>query len=709
MSDDILPFILFEDGKYKLHPPAVEFLSGIDRPFSTLSCAGKFRTGKSFMINRLLRNPPSKGFGVGETVQACTRGIWLCRTPLQGGGVDVFVMDTEGIDALDAESDHDVRIFAIAVLLSSIVVYNSMSHLDEAAVQTLSLMTRVAESLGTGHTPTLYWVLRDFMLQLVAPDGKPMSHSDYLEDALKNPIGSKCKTREAINTIFPTRHLVTLPRPQRGETAQKLDSKGTSALAPRFEKCLDTFRTHMVTNANPLMANGMCMTGKCYVAHAQFIVDTINTEGAIPRIEDSWTLVKELQTKEKEQKALQGLLIAMETECPYGSEDEVRHWVMSVTSNHSETLTQSLWEVAKVKHVKAIEELAKDWVDGAIKGFEESSFQTLSLMEDGNKHRDLFHSKLLERLILLFPAMQTHFQSLPNLETETLRSELSAVQELYRLALQREEERPPPPRREDASTDPMEEQEERDDDVAVSLLNPSEDHNVPEHLLADLETTLAGMEARATSAEERAKTLSEENQVFESNIESLRALSVQKIEEHKKAKEAAVEQLGVLLQQKKVLEEQGEKLRTLLREAQEKTLEIHRTSLEESRRRDSEQRTSSDVQRKEWGEIHGRMEIRDMENKSLKRRVDELLSNGDECKRLRTESSRLQVSLTRVESERDSTRLVSEHKTEEVSSLRTANVALERRIAVLEATAKLDVFKRSMADSSAPSSRDLSM
>ena len=63
-------------------------------------------------------------------------------------GPPVLVLDTEGIDALDAGSDHDVRIFALAILLCSAFVYNSTSHLDEAAMQTLSLMSRVAEALA---------------------------------------------------------------------------------------------------------------------------------------------------------------------------------------------------------------------------------------------------------------------------------------------------------------------------------------------------------------------------------------------------------------------------------------------------------------------------------------------------------------------------------------------------------------------------------
>ena len=181
----------FQDGKYRLHDKAVEWLVQRKKPFAVMACAGKFRTGKSFLLNRFLSNPPGKGFGVGETVQACTRGIWMCLKYVNNAdesGTDVLVLDTEGIDALDAESEHDVKVFALAVLISSVFVYNSMSHLDEAAIQALSLMTHVVDSVRgkcddqfAGHSPTFYWVLRDFALQLADASGNPMTHAQYLE------------------------------------------------------------------------------------------------------------------------------------------------------------------------------------------------------------------------------------------------------------------------------------------------------------------------------------------------------------------------------------------------------------------------------------------------------------------------------------------------------------------------------------------------
>ena len=70
-----------------------------------------------------------KGFGVGPTVNPCTKGLWIWGTPLKGTqpdgtSINILVIDTEGIGALDEDSNHDTRVFSLAVLLSSLFIYN---------------------------------------------------------------------------------------------------------------------------------------------------------------------------------------------------------------------------------------------------------------------------------------------------------------------------------------------------------------------------------------------------------------------------------------------------------------------------------------------------------------------------------------------------------------------------------------------------------
>ena len=63
----------------------------------------------------------------------------------KGEKVNVIVVDSEGIGGLDEDQNHDMRIFSLAVLLSSFFVYNSMGSIDENAVSSLSFVTNLSK------------------------------------------------------------------------------------------------------------------------------------------------------------------------------------------------------------------------------------------------------------------------------------------------------------------------------------------------------------------------------------------------------------------------------------------------------------------------------------------------------------------------------------------------------------------------------------
>ena len=110
-------------------------LKSIEGPLGVCSVAGMYRTGKSYLLNRMLLDR-SNGFGVGPTINPCTKGLWIWARPVPGTSPDgeplsVLVIDTEGLGAFDESQNHDVRIFTLAILLSSYFVYNSMGAIDE--------------------------------------------------------------------------------------------------------------------------------------------------------------------------------------------------------------------------------------------------------------------------------------------------------------------------------------------------------------------------------------------------------------------------------------------------------------------------------------------------------------------------------------------------------------------------------------------------
>ena len=72
-----IPFISFVEGKgFVITQEAENFLNSLSNTkLGVVSIVGKYRTGKSFFINRILLNQKSGGFNVGPTINPCTKVI----------------------------------------------------------------------------------------------------------------------------------------------------------------------------------------------------------------------------------------------------------------------------------------------------------------------------------------------------------------------------------------------------------------------------------------------------------------------------------------------------------------------------------------------------------------------------------------------------------------------------------------------------------
>jgi hypothetical protein len=67
-----------------------------------------------------------------------------------------------------------MKIFSLAVLLSTNFIYNSVGSIDETALQTLSLALQLIGSIDKDNyssRPSLLWIIRDFSLELVNSKG----------------------------------------------------------------------------------------------------------------------------------------------------------------------------------------------------------------------------------------------------------------------------------------------------------------------------------------------------------------------------------------------------------------------------------------------------------------------------------------------------------------------------------------------------------
>ena len=309
----IVPLVTCDDdGKYTCHDGTLAWLSTCKEPICPVACAGRYRTGKSFLLNRLSDADSNCGFGVGDSIQACTKGLWIYKKFFDGpNNTKIVFIDTEGIDALDANDTHDVRVFTLALLLSSAFLYNSVGAIDETALQTLNLMTRVVNNVKVSrdgerqdlspHMPRFFWILRDFSLRLTDKQNRPITRDEYLENALRSEDRNKCHIRDAIRGAFVNRSLVTLPRPTNDDNNMNRLESRLMTITPKFHEALEELKTKLYETITPMRANDNALTGASYTELIKYYSQVVTTD-AVPVIQDSWALIAAVQGRDLKEK-----------------------------------------------------------------------------------------------------------------------------------------------------------------------------------------------------------------------------------------------------------------------------------------------------------------------------------------------------------------------------------------------------------------------
>ena len=329
-----IPFITYNETtkKFVINKEARKIISNSDKnkKVGIISLVGKYRTGKSFLLNRVIINNKEnkEGFAVAPTIKPCTKGIWLWSNPLiitnsnnNNEPFPVYLIDTEGLGAYDEEINHDSKIFLIAILISSLFIYNSFGTIDEAALSNLSFILNLSKSLKLKNSlqkdddddiisnstneenelakyfPCLFWLLRDFVLKLVDSEGNPISSKQYLENSLMEQQGTtdtileKNLIRKKIKNYFIERDCFPMVRPVENEKdLQNLMNLPDEDIRPEFITQSNHLREMIYSKVKPKNFGGKILSGEMLIELLESIINSIN-DGAIPVIENSWKYI----------------------------------------------------------------------------------------------------------------------------------------------------------------------------------------------------------------------------------------------------------------------------------------------------------------------------------------------------------------------------------------------------------------------------------
>lgn len=239
--------------------------------------------------------------------------------------INVLVLDSEGLGALDEDSNHDVRIFSLAILLSSYFIYNSMGSIDENALQSLSLVVQLTKHIQikssglsqdcdpeeySKYFPSFMWVVRDFSLQLVDSEGENITSKDYLEKALHEQKGfsesaeQKNRIRRMLRCFFKERDCTCIVRPSaKEEDLQNLETCDFDSLREEFKAQIILLRSKVMKRVKPkTIMNGQVLSGPMFADLVINYVTAIN-KGIVPNIENAWTYISQSECQKAMEKS----------------------------------------------------------------------------------------------------------------------------------------------------------------------------------------------------------------------------------------------------------------------------------------------------------------------------------------------------------------------------------------------------------------------
>jgi len=137
-----------------------------DVPALVISINGRPRTGKSFLLNQILKKlhfpedpdwinkSMPNGFEWKGGYDRITTGIQVWSDPflvqVEGQIVAVFLMDCQGLFDSKTTTSQAIQIFTYSALISSLFIYNERPHCEEV-LQTLGSFFTVAQYSGESN------------------------------------------------------------------------------------------------------------------------------------------------------------------------------------------------------------------------------------------------------------------------------------------------------------------------------------------------------------------------------------------------------------------------------------------------------------------------------------------------------------------------------------------------------------------------------
>ncbi|XP_041506395.1 guanylate-binding protein 1-like [Microtus oregoni] len=322
------PVCLIENSDQQLaaNQEALDILSAIKQPVVVVAIVGSYRTGKSYLMNKLAGK--QKGFSLRTTGQSHPTGIWMwCMPHPRKAGHTLVLLDTEGLEDLEkGDNQNECWIFALAVLLSSTFIYNSIGTINQNSMDQLHYVTELTDLIKSkaspeqndiddsanfvGFFPVFAWTLRDFSLELEA-NGDSITPDEYMEKSLtlrevtNEKTASFNKPRLCIRKFFPKRKCFVFDRPVGRKQLSKLETIPETELSAEFVEQVEEFTSYIFSSSDvKTLSGGIKVNGPRLQSLVVTYVNAI-CSGELPCMEDAVLTLAQIENSAAVQKAIE--------------------------------------------------------------------------------------------------------------------------------------------------------------------------------------------------------------------------------------------------------------------------------------------------------------------------------------------------------------------------------------------------------------------
>eukprot|EP00069_Balaena_mysticetus_P006476 bmy_18638T0 len=288
------PLCLIENtnGRLLVNPKALKILSAIQQPVVVVAIVGLYRTGKSYLMNKLAGKNKEKSY----------------YFPIIRG-----------------DKKSDTQIFVLALLLSSTLVYNTMNTIDQRAIDLLHYVTELSNLLRTVTSPDLdgvdnaadivsvcpdlVWTVRDFYLDLEA-NGRLITADEYLENSLRPKQGTDQHLqnfnlpRLCIQKFFPIKKCFIFDLPTHRKKLAQLETLHNDDLDPEFVQQVADFCSYIFSHSKTKTLSGdIKVNGSHLESLVLTYVNAINS-GDLPCMENEVLALAQIKNLAALQKAI---------------------------------------------------------------------------------------------------------------------------------------------------------------------------------------------------------------------------------------------------------------------------------------------------------------------------------------------------------------------------------------------------------------------